>query len=134
MDLLNKLLTWDNLLKHRWIGPSRCVLCFNKEENTHHIFMDCSFTSSVWSKLCGIYKCESPLSRNSFAEMFKLWLSNFVEHSFSRYLFFFAYWSIWKSRNHCIFEGVQASVSGVIYQISHLMHYYLVPKQKVKIR
>jgi hypothetical protein len=50
--LENKILTWDNGVKHGWIGPSWCVLCRNNEETMHHLFISCSFVQNVWVEVC----------------------------------------------------------------------------------
>lgn len=44
----NTLLTTENLRKHGIHGPSRCILCIEQEETSHHIFLECPFTTRVW--------------------------------------------------------------------------------------
>jgi hypothetical protein len=46
--LEQKILTWENLLKRGFVGPSKCVLCGLKEENVKHLFVECSFTKDIW--------------------------------------------------------------------------------------
>ena len=38
----NKILTWDNLSKRGWIGPSRCGLCGSGDDSIQHIFVECN--------------------------------------------------------------------------------------------
>jgi hypothetical protein len=42
--LEQRILTWENLIKRGFNGPSRCVLCGIAEENVLHLFVKCSFT------------------------------------------------------------------------------------------
>lgn len=37
----NKNLTWENLMKRGWIGPSICLFCLSAEEDNLHIFFLC---------------------------------------------------------------------------------------------
>ena len=52
LTLNNKLLTWDNLQKRGWIGPSRCALCHSDEETSSHLFNLCSYAKSIWKAAC----------------------------------------------------------------------------------
>ena len=52
MTLNNNILTWDNLQKRGWIGPSRCALCHSDEEIGSHLFNLCSYAESVWKETC----------------------------------------------------------------------------------
>ena len=49
--LHDSILTWDILLKRGWEGPSRCPLCARHEENSTHLFLQCSFVLEVWNTL-----------------------------------------------------------------------------------
>jgi hypothetical protein len=44
----NKLLTAENLLKRGIQGPSRCTLCKEAVESSHHLFFECNFAAQVW--------------------------------------------------------------------------------------
>ena len=44
------ILTWDNLLKPGFYGPSWCVLCNMYSEFIDHLLDSCSFTSLLWYK------------------------------------------------------------------------------------
>jgi len=45
--LEQKLLTWDNLVKRGFLGPSMCALCGVEGENAKHLFVDCVFTKDI---------------------------------------------------------------------------------------
>jgi hypothetical protein len=40
----NRILTWDNLLKRGFIGPSRCTLCQQSEETMEHLLNNCHYS------------------------------------------------------------------------------------------
>ena len=43
-----KILTWENLPKKGFTGPSRCPLCEEQEETMNHLFNECVWTSNLW--------------------------------------------------------------------------------------
>jgi len=50
----NSILTFDNLNKRGWEGPSRCPLCKHKEETPEHLLLECEFSKEVWGLITGI--------------------------------------------------------------------------------
>ena len=50
LALSNKLLTWENLKKRGWHGPSWCVLCHLEEETRSHMFSLYSYPEIVWKE------------------------------------------------------------------------------------
>jgi hypothetical protein len=44
----NKSLTWDNLRKRGFIGPSIYVLCSLQEESKEHLFNECHYSQQIW--------------------------------------------------------------------------------------
>jgi hypothetical protein len=55
--LEQKLLTWDNLVKRGFLGPSMCALCGVEGENAKHLFVDCVFTKDIWLNILKQIKC-----------------------------------------------------------------------------
>eukprot|EP00253_Pinus_taeda_P029243 PITA_29243 len=43
-----KTLTWENLLKKGFQGPSRCLMCLKEEETMNHLFNSCDWASQIW--------------------------------------------------------------------------------------
>ena len=72
LTLNNKLLTWDNLQKRGWIGPSRCALCNSDEETVSHLFNLCSYAELVWKVACAELKYQGT-SRISLEQKLKAW-------------------------------------------------------------
>ena len=63
--LHDSILTWDNLLKRGWEGPSRCPLCASHEENSTHLFLQCPFAREIWNILLAQLNLSLPPSINS---------------------------------------------------------------------
>lgn len=51
----NKNLSWENLRKIQWHGPSRCQMCKIEEESNFHMFFQCSSTQQIWLDLAFLY-------------------------------------------------------------------------------
>lgn len=51
----NKNLTWENLRKRSWHGPSRCVLCKAEEETNYHLFFKCTVSQQMWYELASYF-------------------------------------------------------------------------------
>ena len=45
----NRVLTWEQLKKWGFQGPSLCYLCKKNEESTQHLFMDCNYTKNAFA-------------------------------------------------------------------------------------
>jgi hypothetical protein len=54
--LHNRILTWENIMKMGFLGPSRCHLCQVKEETTNHLLYECSYTTKIWDWVAGIFR------------------------------------------------------------------------------
>jgi hypothetical protein len=54
--LENKVLTWENLRRRGWEGPSICSLCLREEETILHIMVCCPFTLEIWKFLAIEFK------------------------------------------------------------------------------
>jgi exonuclease III len=52
----NRALTWDNLRKRGFIGPSLCVLCCQHEETKEHLFNGCQYSQRVWDQSAQIMR------------------------------------------------------------------------------
>jgi len=45
-----RVLTWDNLLKKGFTGPSQCVLCRQNSEDLQHLLDTCPMASDLWDR------------------------------------------------------------------------------------
>lgn len=50
----NKVLTWNNLLKMGFYGPSISVLCRYEVEAASHLFDICTYFNNVWEECCSL--------------------------------------------------------------------------------
>lgn len=55
LSIKDKILTWRNLQKCGFSGPSRCCLCLQACDMTAHIFGDCTFLLVVFRELFMIF-------------------------------------------------------------------------------
>jgi hypothetical protein len=46
----NKILTWDNLQRFGFIGPSICYLCHLEVETMEHLLNNSPFSENIWNQ------------------------------------------------------------------------------------
>jgi ribonuclease HI len=117
----NSILTFDNLKKRGWEGPSRCPLCRSQEETPEHLLLECEFSKKVWSHLIGT-ACPSLPSKAS--ELLSSWqhLAPFnlrKKHCLKTAWMWtpkFTCWKLWLERNNRIFNEVERLPSQVAIQ------------------
>jgi ribonuclease HI len=104
----NKALTWDNLRKRGFIGPSICVLCLQQEESKEHLFNTCSYSQQIWDYGAQIMR-KSNRNRGSINCTIENWdnisFSNPILNLIWQLLPGFTLWQIWKERNRRIFRS-----------------------------
>jgi hypothetical protein len=66
------VLTKDNLARKNWKGGQKCIGC-NRNENTQHLFLDCSFAKTIWRIIFFATNLNQP---RSISHMFRTWLNN----------------------------------------------------------
>jgi len=54
--LHNRALTWDNLQKRGFVGPSRCMLCENGSETLNHLLNTCPTACSLWDDMAMVFR------------------------------------------------------------------------------
>jgi len=99
--LQHAILTWDNLIKRGHSGPGICVLCWDNTEDINHIFVHCSFTRYIWTRLEEHFNRSFRWGTQDINGNFIEW-TRFHPHSFCLPLI--VCWIIWKVRNKVIFE------------------------------
>jgi hypothetical protein len=104
----NRILTWDNLRKRGFIGPSMCVLCQSQEETKEHLFNGCRYSQTVWDQGAQIMR-RSNQNRGSIRDTIENWDSitynNPILNHIWQLLPGFILWQIWKERNKRIFHS-----------------------------
>eukprot|EP00253_Pinus_taeda_P018718 PITA_18718 len=98
----NKILTWDQIQKKGFIGPSRCCLCNSEGETRNHLLINCPFAKTLW-----IGKPENV--PREFNEVVFQWNKEVFQCKVVRrawdLISGFILWMIWKERNHRIFQN-----------------------------
>jgi hypothetical protein len=107
----NKLLVWENLQVRGWEGPNRCILCKQHSETIPHIFLQCSFTRSVWHQLSLALNLTTPWTGSSVPNCFRNWIGDNKNHSL---LPVYLCWQVWKARNSTLFEEKSPSIQRVV--------------------
>eukprot|EP00253_Pinus_taeda_P022901 PITA_22901 len=101
-----KTLTWDNLLRKGFRGPSRCPMCLQEEETMNHLFNSCEWASQLWLWMEAILE-DSDRNRDSIQDSITNWRRNFSRihrvDSIWKCTPRFITWTIWKERNRRIF-------------------------------
>ena len=46
----SSILTWDNLSKRGFVGPSLCILCGEAEETMNHLLNYCHYIAQIWDQ------------------------------------------------------------------------------------
>jgi len=103
-----KILTWDNLLKKVFAGPSKFYLCGSQEEMMDHLLNLCPFTSTMWEWVASIFT-HTDSDRLSISNALKNWRKKFsrseiINKSWNLVRGFFI-WDVWKERNSWIFKN-----------------------------
>ena len=127
------MLTWDQLNSRGIQGPSYCFLCKKGGETTQHLFMDCLITKRTFEVIFEHFGIHS-FYKDSVRLYLEHWFQSHPLEDTKIYLPLFVFWSIWKHRNGCIFEGNLPSVYVVFIQIDSLYHLFPMPKKRVKLR
>ena len=116
----NKNLTWENLRKCQWHGPSIYVICKQEEENNAHLFLTCQHVSKVWFKLAAYYDFPHFQFQN-VSDCLRWWLKQKLAW---RNIPLFLFWTIWKWRNKRIFEDCFEDFGVTYDKIISLMALY----------
>jgi hypothetical protein len=111
----NKLLTWENLQKRGWIGPSICPLCLLEEETGLHLFVHCSFAQNLWQLITANYSLNTNWCGNSISGCFDTWTK---QEKYFVFLPSLVCWYIWLERNSCIFDSHFPSLLGTACRLS----------------
>lgn len=103
-----RILTWENLQKRGFTGPSQCIICRKDREDMAHLLDACPLASMLWDqgaqRFCRLDRvCGSPQAtiRSWHPNPFQNPILNRLWLLFSGFLM----WLVWKERNAQIFKG-----------------------------
>jgi hypothetical protein len=95
----HSILTWDNLMKRGFIGPSWCHLCCNDGETQNHLLNLCSYNSHLWDQCASIMRT-SDRNRLGIRETMEEWRDSIFQSPILNRIWQllpgFILWQIWK--------------------------------------
>lgn len=104
----NKILTWDNLQKRNFHGPSICPNCNQEEETTLQLMNTCPLAHKLWEKVS--FRCQGDSRiKEDIPTIVRNWVRNPYKSKILNSL-----WNlipgllmctIWKERNKRIFKN-----------------------------
>jgi hypothetical protein len=105
----SSILTWDNLLKRGFVGPSICILCGEAEETMNHLLNTCPYTAQIWDQAALIMRTSDRL-RDSILETLVNWRDLAFHSPFLNRIWQllpgFILWKTWKERNRRLFRNL----------------------------
>jgi len=108
LTMHNNILTWDNLRKRGFIGPSWCQLCGSEEETQNHLLNLCSYISCIWDHSTSLMRT-TDINHIGIWETLVVWCISIFQYpilnKICRLLPGFILWKIWKERNQRIFKS-----------------------------
>ena len=104
----NRILTWDNLRKRNFFGPSICLNCYQEEESALHLMQTCQLGRKLWEKVS--FRCQR--EGRELGDI-KGTLRNWTQAPFQSKILNTLWqiipglpmWNIWKERNRRIFKN-----------------------------
>lgn len=122
--LHNRALTWDNLQKRGFIGPSRCMLCENGLETLNHLLNTCPTACSLWDEMAIVFK-QSDRDRNSIQNSLSQWRSSTSSNPLVNNAWNLVpgaiVWILWKEKNARIFKTIATGVHILIRKVRLLI-------------
>lgn len=118
LPTLDKIKGWGIQL------PNRCFLCKAEEESLNHLFFNCCFSKTIWRgtlERIGFYANESSW------EGWLTWVSKTckgkeLKARIGRLAFCALIYIIWKERNKCLHEGLEATPIAIIQEVFHSIY------------
>eukprot|EP00253_Pinus_taeda_P015442 PITA_15442 len=117
----NRILTWDNLGKRKFAGPSMCFNCKMDEESAAHLMLICPLSRQIWEKVSFRSRREGRV-QGDILNMLRTWPQTPYQSKILNTLWQIApgivMWNIWKERNRRIFRD-QTLLMEEVWKIIH---------------
>ena len=101
-----RILTWDNLLKQGFIGPSQCPNCKQNIETIQHLMLTCTLASKLCEKIC--FRSQRSKPQGDLTSIMRLWpkhpYNSPILNTLWQIIPGLLFWSLWKERNRRIFK------------------------------
>ena len=111
--------TADRLARKGLPHHDHCLLCDQEEETINHLLLQSVFSRQVWFSILqglGLQALAPQLEDKSLDDWWEKvsgMVDGPVKKGFNSIIILVA-WSLWIHRNHCVFEGSQPSLNGVL--------------------
>ena len=122
----NKNMSWENLKKRNWHGPSRCTMCESAEESNYHMFFQCQSTQQIWHDLAILYGFPLVFHASTHAT-FEWWSG---QRDSWRSIIIIVLWCAWRWRNNKIFKEIKNPLKTILQHIISI--YDSMPKKQPK--
>eukprot|EP00253_Pinus_taeda_P017686 PITA_17686 len=119
----NKNLTWENLRKRNWHGPSKCAMCDSHEESNFHMFFQCQYVLQIWQVLANLFGFPL-IAFISTQASFEWWSA---QKESWRPMIIIVLWCAWKWRNNKIFKESKSPLMSILQHIISV--YDSIPKK-----
>lgn len=107
-----RILTWDNLIKKGFIGPSHCPNCNQSSEKIQHLMISCTLANTLWEKIC--FRCQKSKPVGDIIDIIRNWPRHPYNSNLLNTLWQLIHglllWSLWKERNKIIFKNQSTSL------------------------
>eukprot|EP00253_Pinus_taeda_P017898 PITA_17898 len=123
-----RTLTWENLRRKGFQGPSKCHLCLQEEETMNHLFNSCEWASQLWLWMEAIME-DTDRNKDSIQDSITNWRKNFSRmnsvDSIWKCTPGFITWTIWKERNRRVFteenRSIECAKESILINIKQLV-------------
>ena len=133
--LMKGILPMDSTFQRGGVAMvSRCVMCCNASETPTHLFIDCSYVSSLWDKIAAFWGFqliahEEPITR--LTRLARIYEKDSLSHALVRSISLLDYWVVWKERCRRLFEDWRQPpffLFMIVMHIWRLQSYCIRPK------
>lgn len=120
--LHKKILSWENLVKRGFNGPSRCHLYEGQEETINHMLYGFPYTTDLWDWVAILYH-QTDRVREDILATLRNWRVQYTENEIVNLCWGltlgFVNWEIWKERNRTIFHNESLPIIKLIESIKN---------------
>lgn len=103
----NRILTWDNLRKRSFSGPSICHMCRQEEETALHLMQNCPVGKKLWENIAFRYQIERRVQndlKGTISKGSQVPFQSPLLNALWQLLPSLLMWNLWKERNRRIFK------------------------------
>jgi ribonuclease HI len=124
--LHNSILSWENLSKRGWEGPSQCPLCACHVETSIHLFLLCPFALEIWNLILGQLNVPLP---SSVTSLFSSWVNlapfsftklNLLKH-FWMWVPKVVCWKLWLERKNRILRDIAGTPVQIALKVKAIL-------------